>query len=440
MTTLLRTPARPRSFALAHLLFGLLVLSTSSGCMLLRLKEDVSWLNSATTVKGSIQGASSEEGVVVVALVRPGEHQDYVPETYTVRYGNGPFELLNRAGRFFLMAFEDQNEDLKFQPGEPVGWWGEPTALVMGSDTDKGDRDIQLLSSDQAQKALPLIYADDLPPVEIARDTINLGTLANLDDPQFAVEIGTMGMWEPVKHVQAGHSGLYFLEPYDANKIPVLFVHGISGTGRVWRRLVSRLDRERLQPWVLNYPSGASLGLLAESITGLLNELQVKYGFSELAVVAHSMGGLVARDIVNRNLAQGSRGTVRQLITIATPWGGHAAAQKATNAPISVPAWHDMAPGSDFLQALMADALPSQVPFDLMFGYRGSSLFLAGNSDGTIAFTSLLAEPAQNQARQIIAFDEDHVSILKSPEVAARVNALLVDFPSPRQAAPNAKK
>lgn len=440
MTTLLRTPLNPnprlRWLGPAHLILGLLILSTTSGCMLLRLKEDVSWLNSATTISGSIQGASSEEGVVVVALVRPGEHQDYVPETYTVRYGNGPFELLNREGRFFLMAFEDLNEDLKFQPGEPVGWWGEPTALVMGSDASTADRDIQLLKPDQAQKALPLIYADDLPPVRIERDTIHLGTLANLEQPQFATEIGTMGMWEPVKHVQAGYSGLYFLEPYDANKIPVLFVHGISGTGRVWRRMVNRIDRERLQPWVLNYPSGANLGLLAETITGLLNELQVKYGFSELAVVAHSMGGLVARDIVNRNLAQGNRGTVRQLITIATPWGGHAAAQRATNAPISVPAWQDMAPGSEFLQALLTQTLPSDVPFDLIFGYRGSSLFLAGNSDGTIALNSLLEDKAQAQARQVIAFDEDHVSILKSPEVAARVNALLVGFPSPRQPAP----
>ena len=139
--------------------------------MLLRLKEDVSWLNSATTISGSIAGASSTDGVVVVALVRPGEHQDYVPETYTVRYGNGPFELLNREGSFYLMAFEDQNEDLKFQPGEPVGWWGEPTAILMGGEATKGSKDIQLLSSAQAEQALPLIYAEDLPPVLIERDT-----------------------------------------------------------------------------------------------------------------------------------------------------------------------------------------------------------------------------------------------------------------------------
>lgn len=400
--------------------------------MLLRLKEDVSWLNSATTIRGDIAGASTPEGVVVVALVRPGEHQDYIPETYTVRYGDGPFELLNREGSFYLMAFEDLNEDLKFQPGEPVGWWGEPTALVMGETTGIGNRDIQLMSSTAAQKALPLIYADDLPPVLIARDTINLGTVAKLSDPQFDADIGTMGMWEPVKHVQAGHSGLYFLEPFDANKIPVLFVHGISGTGRNWRHLISRLDGSKIQPWVLNYPSGASLDLLAETINGLLNELQVKYEFNELAVVAHSMGGLLARDIVNRNLAQGSRATVRQLITISTPWGGHAAAQRAAKAPISVPAWQDMAPGSDYLTALLAQTLPSEIPFDLVFGYRGSSLFLAGNSDGTIALNSLLAPTAQEQSRQLIAFDEDHVSILKSVQVAARINGLLLNFPATR--------
>jgi pimeloyl-ACP methyl ester carboxylesterase len=427
MTTL---PNKPTTNKPQRLLVYLLLVSVLSGCMFLRLKEDVSWLNSATKISGSIKGASTPEGVVVVALVRAGDHQDYIPETYTVRYGNGSFELLNREGSFYLMAFEDQNEDLKFQPGEPVGWWGEPTALVMGKKAKQDDLDIELLSAAQAQKELPQIYADDLPPVLIARDTINLGTQAQLTDPQFEPEIGSMGMWEPVKHVQAGHSGLYFLEPFDANKTPVLFIHGISGTGRVWRRLIRRIDRTQLQPWVLNYPSGASLSLLSETINGLLNELQVKYGFSKLAVVGHSMGGLVARDIVNRNLAQGRRATVRQLITISTPWGGHAAAQRAANAPISVPAWQDMAPGSAYLQALLAPPLPAPVPFDLVFGYQGSSLFLAGNSDGTIALSSLLAEKAQDQARQLIAFDEDHVSILKSAKVAARINRLLLNFPA----------
>lgn len=433
MTTLHSTfmPTRNLERLLVYPLLVSLLVSLLSGCMLLRLKEDVSWLNSATKISGEITGAVNPEGVIVVALVRAGEHQNYIPETYTVRYGNGPFELLNREGSFYLMAFEDQNEDLRFQTGEPVGWWGEPTALVMGEKASQADLDIQLLDAAQAKAELPLLYADDLPPVLIARDTINLGTLAKLSDSQFDTDAGVMGMWEPVKHVQAGHSGLYFLEPFDVNKTPVLFVHGIGGTGRDWRHLISRLDRTKIQPWILNYPSGAGLSMLSETINGLLNELQVTYDFDELAVVAHSMGGLVARDISNRNLAQGGRATVRQLITLSTPWGGHAAAQRAANAPISVPAWQDIAPGSDYLKGLLTQQLPAPVPFDLLFGYQGNSLFLAGNSDGTIALNSLLTEQAQQQARQLIAFDEDHISILKSAEVAARVNRLLLNFPAP---------
>lgn len=81
--------------------------------MLLRLKADVRWLNGATKISGAIKGASDAESVVAVALVRPGEQHDYIPETYTVRYGKGPFKLLNREGSFYLIAFEDQNEDLR---------------------------------------------------------------------------------------------------------------------------------------------------------------------------------------------------------------------------------------------------------------------------------------------------------------------------------------
>ena len=76
----------------------------------------------------------------------------------------------------------------------------------------------------------------------------------------------------------------------------------------------------------------------------------------------------------------------------------------------------------------MAQRLPDSVPFDLLFGYEGSSLFHNGNSDGTIALTSLLAPAAQVQARQIRGFSEDHVSILRSQEVAQTPNQLLSGY------------
>ena len=39
-------------------------------------------------------------------------------------------------------------------------------------------------------------------------------------------------------------------EDYDPEKIPVLFVYGVSGFAQNWRVLFDRMDRERFQPWL----------------------------------------------------------------------------------------------------------------------------------------------------------------------------------------------
>jgi pimeloyl-ACP methyl ester carboxylesterase len=50
-------------------------------------------------------------------------------------------------------------------------------------------------------------------------------------------------------------SGLYLLEPYDPNRIPVVFVHGLLSSGYTWLNVSNavRADpeiRRRYQVWV----------------------------------------------------------------------------------------------------------------------------------------------------------------------------------------------
>lgn len=410
-----------------RLLTALVMLVLLSGCAFVKLKEDVDYLSQESTLIGSVEGASDDARPVVIALMRKDNDGRFVPETYTVRYGNGPFELQNRTGEYYLMAFEDISEDLSFQPDEPLGWWGEPTLLRAGSGINRDDLTLTLRPPAQARQALPQAYAEGAAEVSVARSVFRLGEVVDLDAGDFDDATGAMGMWEPVKFVQGGHSGLFFLEPFDANKKPVLFIHGITGTARDWRHLVAGIDRQRLQPWLLNYPSGSAIHRVADTVNAMLNELQLTYGYDRLAVVAHSMGGLVARDIINRNLAQGRRAVVDEFIAISSPWGGHATAARAVNAPIAVPAWHDMAPDGAFLEQLMQPALPDSVPFYLLFSYQGGGLLPGANSDGTITLKSQLHPEAQQQATRVIGFDEDHVSILRAADSIALVNQLLTD-------------
>ena len=92
----------------------------------------------------------------------------------------------------------------------------------------------------------------------------NIGSITSLDDPKFDEGIAKMGLWEPVKFSLKVGPGIYMLQPYDPAKIPVLFVHGISGSPRNWKPIIDQLDRSRYQPWVMAYASGLPLEVNAK--------------------------------------------------------------------------------------------------------------------------------------------------------------------------------
>ncbi len=70
-------------------------------------------------------------------------------------------------------------------------------------------------------------------------DRAALGTLASLDDARFSQERAADGLWRPFDFILHAVPGLYFLEPFDPRRTPVLFVHGVSGTPRDFRFLSS---------------------------------------------------------------------------------------------------------------------------------------------------------------------------------------------------------
>jgi pimeloyl-ACP methyl ester carboxylesterase len=228
--------------------------------------------------------------------------------------------------------------------------------------------------------------------------------------------------------LEAG-GGIYFLEPYDPDKIPILFVHGATGSPANWKYLAGRIDRTRFQPWFAYYPAAASLERIGEQVVRALSSLQVKYHFPRMILVAHSMGGLVTRSAynhVNQNFGSGRLVHVPLFLTLSSPWGGVASANLGIKyAPVVAPMWQDMAPGSAFLQNLPNTPLPPGTEYDLFFSYRSDSALSAEANDGTVTVASELSMPIQLQAEHVLGFDQTHVSILESPEVADQLNAIL---------------
>ncbi len=101
---------------------------------------------------------------------------------------------------------------------------------------------------------------------------------------------------------------------------PVLLLHGVLCNGRVWGALRRRLLNAGYGPVEAPdvEPLLADIDEQARGVEPTLRALQERCGGAAVLIVAHSMGGLVARALL-RDL--GSR-AIRGIVTVATPHHG----------------------------------------------------------------------------------------------------------------------
>lgn len=105
-------------------------------------------------------------------------------------------------------------------------------------------------------------------------------------------------------------TGLYFITPYDPEKIPVVFVHGLVSSPDAFKNVLNELIpekwfRDHYQVWLFNYPTGAPWAHNAYFFRMKMREAMAyakKQGpvdhLNRMVLVGHSMGGLLARSSV----------------------------------------------------------------------------------------------------------------------------------------------
>jgi triacylglycerol esterase/lipase EstA (alpha/beta hydrolase family) len=103
--------------------------------------------------------------------------------------------------------------------------------------------------------------------------------------------------------------GLFMLEPFDPERIPVIFVHGLVSSPVAWREMVNDLwsdaeIRARYQFWLFMYPSGNPFALSAVTLRRELAAVRAEHdpsgtvaALDQMVLVGHSMGGLLSRRI-----------------------------------------------------------------------------------------------------------------------------------------------
>lgn len=388
------------------------------GCALVRLNQETREFDHSTVLVGRVEPGIRTSGSIVVGAYAHESSQGG-PACWRLAHQTrlhepGGFELIVPYGDYSLFAFSDENGNGRFDAGESAAAHagGRPVStqrapLVAGLDMTLGEA--------------PVVPQ---PPLPAGAHSTQAGALANLDEPTFDVAHGRRGYWEPLSFFRELGGNVYFLTPYDAAKTPVLFVHGANGSPQSWRELISRLDRRRFQPWVFFYPSGAPVESMSHLLFWKLLNLQLRWHYESVHIVAHSMGGLVVRRML---LDHGEQMPwVRHFVSISTPWAGEPSADTGVEwSPAVVPSWRDMQPDGPFLRTLFDSPLPKRVEYYLIFGHRGSPGLWRPNNDGIVTLASQLRAAAQEEARLVFGYDEDHVSILRSLQVAAQLDALL---------------
>ncbi|MGA6826370.1 esterase/lipase family protein [Nitrospira sp. NS4] len=437
---------KPGQYRAAHMGIWIIACLILTGCVFQGVRDQQRKIEDRCVIGGTVTTEHDSANPILVGLMRHTGGEIESPQNWALV----DHFVLESAGRWMfhagpstygLVAFEDSNADGIYQPGEPFLNVDAKRLLTC----QRGDRknDVALVIPTQRRSRLEgEINFDTLQArtsSEQVRASLGLATaygeVVTLDDPRFREEQATNSLWRPYDFIFDVHPGVYFLQPYDAGKIPVLFVHGINGTPSNFRSLIERLDRSRYQPWVYYYPSGARLAVVSDHLDQIMKHLQLQHGFRRYYVVAHSMGGLVSRGFLLRNQTGGSRARIPLYITISTPWAGHKAAESGVKySPAVVGVWNDMAPGSAYLTDLFFQEgggapvhrpLPAGVRHHLLFGYKPGGSPVGECTDSTVTLASELYPGAQEDANRLYGFDETHMGILDSVETSRVVNRLL---------------
>ena len=160
------------------------------------------------------------------------------------------------------------------------------------------------------------------------------------------------------QQVTLSKTGLYFLEPYDPDRIPLIFVHGLISTPQMWLNVINDLQqdpvlRERYQVWIFAYPTGLPVLYSSLRFRDALAEVQKLYpNHKDYVLVSHSMGGLLSQlqattmsradwektmgepaknlfaklnpdDLVSKAVTFKANRHIKRIVFICTPHGGH---------------------------------------------------------------------------------------------------------------------
>ncbi|MFM7055359.1 MAG: esterase/lipase family protein [Planctomycetota bacterium] len=342
--------------------------------LLLRLAQKEQGLSPNRPVQLSITGRQLPVTIPVPTVLMDGRrfgNIDFVSD-YEVR------NLRNRHTRAGLGVplIIARRSDPALDPLEPYYTQGmslAATAVLRFEDSDQATPAARLELYDPGESD-GLAVNSVLLPLETDTSTPLARFLSNPD-------LSLLDTWGLIRPDLAERvEGLYMVQPYDPDRIPVLMVHGFWSSPLTWMEMFNDLQadpeiRRRYQFWFYLYPTGESVAFAAarlrdelQAVRQVCDPQHENARFDQMVVVGHSMGGVLAHMLtinsgdvlwnsVSRRPVEQLRTSaekqaeirrvfffrrnesVGRIVTIASPWEGSSLANQFTRRLLGSVIW-----------------------------------------------------------------------------------------------------
>jgi pimeloyl-ACP methyl ester carboxylesterase len=217
------------------------------------------------------------------------------------------------------------------------------------------------------------------------------------------------------------HLGLHVPKDFDSAKRTIVLTHGLEGGSTSLRPMQLAFERSGVQVVIYDFPNDGPIAWSGDRLSKELIDLATRYPSLRLVVVAHSMGGLVARYALET--PGKNPGCVADLFLLGTPNQG----SRLSGAQPWLEFLLDVLPRPLRLADALTDGL-GEAADDLLPGSRFLTALNARERTAGVRYHSIIGRKSFVSDQQRVSIEKELKGILEQRGVPAEKQRGILDL------------